>query len=188
LIGVDHYNVYVNNTLWNQTNATSFAYVNLSNGLYNLNVTAVDAAGNEGSGLLGSTTVDRGCSVDGTCTPPVITVSGGGPGTAGGGIGGGVLATTTTTKPPVTTTTLPPTGVTTTTLPTTTTTTTLPTAPLTITGLIALVAGNTAYQALIALAVIAVLLTIFRYKWLPKARKGLALLWISSKKAKPRKK
>lgn len=40
-------------------------------------------------------------------------------------------------------------------------------APLTITGFVSLVAGNTAYLLLIALLAVAVLLTIFRREWIP---------------------
>jgi Tfp pilus assembly protein PilE len=53
--------------------------------------------------------------------------------------------------------------------------------------LIALVAGNTFYQLLIALAIVAVLLTIFRYKWFLKAGKGCSSRDFL-KKAKPREK
>jgi len=196
LSGVDHYNIYVFNSTGhlvynNSTNQISFNVYNLTDGYYTFNVTAVDKAipGNENSGLKGSTTVQRSCSVDETCTP-TISVSGG-----GGGGGGGALPPITTTTTTVPTTTTLPSGAggaaTTTTMPgaaVPTTTTTLPPAPLSITGLIALVTGNTVYQILLALAVVAVLLTIFRYKWLPRARKGLSLLGLSSKKAKPRKK
>jgi hypothetical protein len=137
----------------------------------------------------------QSCRADGTCYTP----TGGGGGVPMGG-GGGFLPATTTTVPPTTTlpapttttTTVPPT--TTTTLPPTTTTTTvppttitLPSAPLSITGLIALVAGNTFYQLLIALAIVAVLLTIFRYKWFLKAGKGCSSRDFL-KKAKPREK
>ena len=180
LSGVDHYNIYLNGTLNATRNSTtySYPYINLSDGLYNFNVTSVDAAGNENSGLTGSTTVQRSCSVDVTCTPPTPTTTGG-----GGVVGGGGFIAVTTTIP--TTTTVPPTGqTTTTTVPTTTTstTTTVPTAPspLTITGLLSLISGNTTYQVLIALTVIALLLAIFRYKWVSAAkRKGSApFSWI----------
>jgi hypothetical protein len=177
LSGVGYYNISVYNAtgylLSNSTNQTTFDIFNLADGLYTFKVTAVDKAlpsGNENSGLTGSTTVDRGCSVDATCTPsaPVPT----------SGIGGGgwfLTPMTTTTIPPAVTTTTQPTGqTTTTTLPPTTTT--QPSAPGTITGLLALIAGNTVYQAVIALAVAAVLLTVFRLKWVPTARKkGTAL-------------
>jgi hypothetical protein len=172
LSGVDHYNIYLNGTLNATTNSTtySYLYINLSDGLYNFNVTPVDAVGNENSGLTGSTTIDGTCTVDGTCTPSApaessgsgsTTIIEGSNGGGGGLIGGGA----TTTLPPQTTTTTVGGGAgqTTTTVPVVTTTTTLP-SPLSITGLITLVAGNSIYQILIALAIIALLITIFRHR------------------------
>jgi hypothetical protein len=173
--GIDHYNIYVYNStgdliFTDSTNETSYEIYNLKNGTYTFNVTAVDKAmpGNENSGLVGSTTIDTTCQVDVTCRP----VS-----TGGGGVsisaGGGFLPTTTTTVPSTTTLPSP-----TTTLPTptttqpeipkgeeTTTTTTMPTTVTGfLTGLVTAVSSNIAYQLLIALAVIAVLLIIFRRK------------------------
>jgi hypothetical protein len=172
--GVDHYNIYVYNStgdliLANSTNETSYEIYNLKNGTYTFNVTAVDKAmpGNENSGLVGSTTIDTTCQVDVTCRPV----------STGGGVsisaGGGFLPVTTTTLPssttlPSPTTTLPAPTTTQPEIPkgeeTTTTTQPTPTLSDAITGLVTAVASNTAYQLLIALAVIAVLLIIFRRK------------------------
>jgi len=172
--GIDHYNIYVYNStgdliFTDSTNETIYEIYNLKNGTYTFNVTAVDKAipGNENSGLVGSTTIDTTCQVDVTCRPV----------STGGGVsisaGGGFLPTTTTTVPSTTTLPSP-----TTTLPTPTTTqpeipkgeetttTTQPTPTLSdaITGFVTAVSSNIAYQLLIALAVIAVLLIIFRRK------------------------
>jgi len=171
--GIDHYNIYVYNStgdliFTDSTNGTSYEIYNLKDGTYTFNVTAVDKAmpGNENSGLVGSTTVDTTCRFDVTCVS-----------TGGGGVsisaGGGFLPATTTTVPSTTTLPSP-----TTTLPALTTTqpeipkgeetTTTTTMPTTITGfltgLVTAVSSNIAYQLLIALAVIAVLLIIFRIK------------------------
>jgi len=110
----------------------------------------------------------QSCRVDGTCYTP----TGGGGGVPMGG-GGGFLPATTTTVPSTTTlpsptTTLPAPTTTQPEIPkgeeTTTTTQPTPTLSDAITGLVTAVASNIAYQLLIALAVIAVLLIIFRRK------------------------
>jgi hypothetical protein len=110
----------------------------------------------------------QSCRADGTCYTP----TGGGGGVPMGG-GGGFLPATTTTVPSTTTlpsptTTLPAPTTTQPEIPkgeeTTTTTQPTPTLSDAITGLVTAVASNIAYQLLIALAVIAVLLIIFRRK------------------------
>lgn len=141
------------------TTPTSFNdFSSLPEGKYWYRVAAVDNVmdnPHEGPAVEGSTTVGQ--------IPPTTTST-----TPSGGGGGGILPTTTTTIPA--TTTVSPTGQTiTTTLPSpqATTTTTLPLSPLAITGFISLVVGNTTYQLLIVLAVVAVLLTIFRRGLIP---------------------
>ncbi|MEM5772994.1 MAG: fibronectin type III domain-containing protein [Candidatus Aenigmatarchaeota archaeon] len=194
LSGLDHYNIYVYNStgeliLSDSTNQTSYEIYDLSDGNYTFNVTAVDKAqpeGNENSGLVGSTTVNRSCEVDVTCKNPTTTTTvrtGGG----GGGIGGFILPQPTTTIQPAPTTTIqsaqPTQEITTTTqpevVPEETTTTTLPEG-FTFTGLITLVAENVTYQLLIALVVIALLLFIFRHRL--RSKKGQATFKVRRKK------
>jgi hypothetical protein len=94
--GINHYNVFVYGSTGIQlfsytTTQTSYQLINLTDGFYSFNITAVDKAqpaGNENSGITGSTTVDRTCAVDGSCTQSSGGGSSGGSGGSSGGGGG----------------------------------------------------------------------------------------------------
>ncbi|MEM5853762.1 MAG: fibronectin type III domain-containing protein [Candidatus Aenigmatarchaeota archaeon] len=180
---VAYYKIYrsedgENFTLIGTSNSTSFEdFSSLPEGTYWYRVTAVDNVvdnPHEGPWVEGSTIVTYSPPTT-TTTQPQQTTTTTSAGGGGGGMGGFILPQPTTTTQPAPTTTQPiqPTE-----QPTTTTqpvqapeetTTTLPPGNL-ITGFVALVAENAAYQLLIALAVIALLLFIFRRRMRKRKR------------------
>jgi hypothetical protein len=67
--GVDHYDIKINGILMKTTTGTAYTFTSLADGYYEFTVIPVDKIGNRGTGITGSTTVDRDCAVDVTCTP-----------------------------------------------------------------------------------------------------------------------
>jgi len=184
---VAYYKIYrsedgENFTLIGTSNSTTFEDLSsLPEGTYWYRVTAVDNVvdnPHEGPWVEGSTIVTYSPPTTTTTQPQQATTTTMQAGGGGGGAvtGGGFILPTTTTQPAPTTTqpAQPTEQQTTTTQPEAAieeipTTTTLPPSNL-ITGFVALIAGNTAYQLLIALAVLALLLFIFRHRLRKKRR------------------
>jgi len=183
---VAYYKIYrsedgENFALIGTSNSTSFEDLSsLPEGTYWYRVTAVDNVvdnPHEGPWVEGSTIVTYSPPTTTTTQPQQTTTTTSAGGGGGGAVtGGGFILPTTTTQPTPTTTqpAQPTEQQTTTTQPEAAieeipTTTTLPPSNL-ITGFVALIAGNTAYQLLIALAVLALLLFIFRHRLRKKRR------------------
>ena len=183
---VAYYKIYrsedgENFTLIGTSNSTTFEDLSsLPEGTYWYRVTAVDNVvdnPHEGPWVEGSTIVTYSPPTTTTTQPQQTTTTTSAGGGGGGAVtGGGFILPTTTTQPAPTTTqpAQPTEQQTTTTQPEAAieeipTTTTLPPSNL-ITGFVALIAGNTAYQLLIALAVLALLLFIFRHRLRKKRR------------------